>query len=59
MVKPIQEYQVALNPQLSFVTLTYRYQLKAGYVPSDTWDRADFGPSGIRSSSDKAYIFPS
>ena len=52
MVKPVQEYQVALNPQLNFVTLTYRYQLKAGYVPSDTWGRADFGPSGIIISSD-------
>ena len=27
--------------------LTYRYLLKAGHVPVDTWGEANFGPRGI------------
>ena len=33
-----QEGQVALNPSHEFcLKLTYRYMLKAGHVPCDTW----------------------
>ena len=31
---------------LSFLKLTYRYLLKAGHVPGDTWGGANFGPRG-------------
>ena len=43
-----KEGQEALNrsPELCF-KLTYRYLLKAGHVPGDTWGGANFGPSGI------------
>ena len=39
---------MALNRSSKFcLTLTYRYMLKAGHVPGDTWGRADFGRRGI------------
>ena len=41
---------MALNhsPEFCFtLTYMYRYLLKAGHVPGDTWGRADFGPKGI------------
>ena len=43
-----QEGQVTLNgsPELC-LNLTYRYLLKAGHVPGNTWSGAIFGPRGI------------
>ena len=39
---------MALNHSPEFcLKLTYRYLLKAGHVPGDTWGMADFGPRGI------------
>ena len=44
----IQEGQEALNRSLEFcLKLTYRYLLKAGHVPDDTWGGANFGTRGI------------
>ena len=38
---------MALNRSPEFyLKLTYRYLLKAGYVPGDTWDGVNFGPMG-------------
>ena len=43
-----QEGQVVLNYSPEFcLKLTYRYLLKAGHVPVDTWGKANFGPRGI------------
>ena len=43
-----QEDQVALNRSPEFcLKLTYRYLVKAGQVPVDTWGEANFGPRGI------------
>ena len=45
---PEQEGQVAINRSPEFcLKLTYRYVLKAGHVPGDTWGGANFGPRGI------------
>ena len=39
---------MALNRSADFcLTLTYRYLLKAGHVPGDTWGRDEFDPRGI------------
>ena len=39
---------MTLNRSHEFcLALTYRYLLKAGHVPGDTWGRADFGPRGL------------
>ena len=42
-----QEGQEALNRSPEFLKLTYRYLLKAGHVPGDTWGGTDFGIKGI------------
>ena len=43
-----QEGQLALNRSPEFwVTLTYRYLMKARHVPGDTLGRAYFGPRGM------------
>ena len=43
-----QEGQVAQNRSPEFcLKLTYWYLLKAGHVPGDSWDGANFGPRGI------------
>ena len=43
-----QEGQVALNCSPEFcLKLTYRYLLKAGHAPVDTWGEANFRPRGI------------
>ena len=40
-----QEGQKAMNRSPEFcLKLTYRYLLKAGHVPGDTWGAANFGP---------------
>ena len=40
-----QEGQEALNRSPEFcLKLTYRYLLKAGHKPGDTWGGAKFGP---------------
>ena len=42
------EGQMALNCSPEFcLKLTYRYLLKSGNVPVDTWGDANFGPRGI------------
>ena len=43
-----QEGQEAPNRSPEFcLKLTYKYLLKAGHVPGDTWGGANFGPRGI------------
>ena len=43
--------QEALNRSPEFcLKLTYRYLLKAGHVPDDTWGRANFGTRGHNSN---------
>ena len=38
---------MALNPSPEFcLKLTYRYLLKAGHVPGETWGGVDFGSGG-------------
>ena len=42
-----REGHLALNRSPEFcLKLTYRYLLKAGHVPVDTWVGANFGPRG-------------
>ena len=44
----IQEGQVAQNRSPEFsLKLTYRYLLKAGHIPGDTWGGVNFDPGGI------------
>ena len=39
---------MALNGSPEFcLKLTYRYLLKVGRVPGDTWGRVNFGPKSI------------
>ena len=39
---------MAINRSPEFcLKLTYKYLLKAGHVPGDTWVGANFGSSGI------------
>ena len=43
-----QEGQEALNHSPEFyLKLTYRYLLKAGHVPGDTWVGVNFGHRGV------------
>ena len=45
---PEQKGQVVVNRSPEFrLKLAYRYVLKAGHVPGDTWGGANFGPRGI------------
>ena len=44
----IQEGQVAQNRSPEFsLKRTYKYLLKAGHIPGDTWGGVNFDPGGI------------